>query len=497
MKYPLLLNYLILLLCTFFNSFLSIKFMTNHKDNSSKIRNIKNNNYNIIKFLYILPEQVRKKYISCFILNCTHKDNIKIGEKGIKKDNVEYNKDDIKYDIKNDIKDDVKKTTMCDIVKDDGISKNSFINKSNTKMYILITSPEAARIYRYIVILLIHNLKNKNLKCETCDDRKLNYIKKYIEDIPILSIGNSCNNILKNKFKKSLFYNIWNKNISINKNQIFKIKKQKLLQINRDIKTLNIVFTPTKANANIFKKELRDFFFLKKNEETNTNIYKKDKQNVNVNVNVNVNINININQHENLYKQNVHKNILWISSSISTSSFNDLHIYAQNDNHIYDRINLKRINCYDTQKVTYNKNDKTNKIHIKKHSIICLMSSSTVLSFYKNFGNNFPYVVCMGKNSYELLKKLNFKNIYFPQNSKTQTLLTILITLYHKLHNKYKHKFHIILTRQKDKNGEIKKVLSQQNIPLQEIPCIKTKYNFANISKLYKHLYTYINHTCA
>ncbi|CDO65748.1 conserved Plasmodium protein, unknown function [Plasmodium reichenowi] len=492
MKYSLFLNYLILLLYTFFNSFLALKFITNYKDNFSKISNIKKNNYNILKFFYILPEQVRKKYISYFILSCSDKDNIKRREKRIKKDNMEYNK----YDIKED----VKKNGMCDITNDNVISnKNRFIKKANTKLYILITSPEAARIYRYIVILLIHNLKNRNLKCETCNERKLNYIKKYIEDIPILSIGNSCNHILENKFNKSLFYYISNKNSCINKSQIFKIKKEKLLQINRDISThLNIVFTPTKANGNTFKKELRDFFFFKKKEKRNNNIYKKDKQNRNV----------NINQHEYIIKQNVqinkqkiqinkkklHNNILWISSSISTSSFHDLDIHPQNDNHIYDRINLKRINCYDTQQVIYNINDKTNKIHIKKYSIICLMSTSTVLSFYKNFGNNFDYVVCMGKSSYELLKKLNFKNIYFPENSKTQTLLNILITLYHKLNNKYKRKFHIILTRQKDKNEEIKNVLSQQNIPLQEIPCIKTKYNFANISKLYNLLYSYINH---
>ncbi|SOV79548.1 conserved Plasmodium protein, unknown function [Plasmodium sp. gorilla clade G3] len=516
MKYSLLLNYLILLLCTFFNLFLSLKVKINSKDNLSKIINIKKKNYNIMKFFYIFPEQVRKKYISCFVLNCTHKDNIKRREKGIKKDNVENNKDDIKDDIKDvikdvikddvrknvmcditndDIKENVRKNVMCDITYDDFITKNPFINKSNTKLYILITSPEAARIYRYIVILLIHNLKNKNLKCETYDERKLYYIKKYIQDIPILSIGNSCNNILKNKFNKSLFYNIANNNISINKRQIFKIKKEKLLEINRDIRThLNIVFTPTKANAKIFKKELRHFLNIKKNEEINTNIYKKMKQNINKNININKIISTN--QHERINKQNVHKNILWISSSISTSSFNNLNIYPQNNNHIYVHINLKRINCYDTQKVIYNKNDETNKIHIKQNSIICLMSSSTVLSFYQNFGNNFAYVVCMGKNSYQLLKKLNFKNIYFPENSKTQTLLNILITLYHKLNNQYKHKFDIILTRQKDKNEEIKKILSQQNIPFQEIPCIKTKYNFGNISKLYNELYTYINHTC-
>lgn len=482
MKCSLLLNFLILLLYTFFNSFLSIKFMTNYKDNFSNISNIKKNNYNILKFFYILPEQVRKKYISYFILSCSDKENIKRRGKRIKKDNMEYNK----YDIKED----VKKNDMCDITNDDDVisNKNHFINKSNSKLYILITSPEAARIYRYIVILLIHNLKNTNLKYETCNERKLNYIKKFVKDISILSIGHSCNDILKNKFNKSLFYNISNKNSSIHKSPIFKIKKKKLLQINRDISThLNIVFTPTKANGNTFKKELRDFFFLKKNEQRNNNIYKKDKQKRNV----------NINQHEYINEQkNLHNNILWISSSISTSSFDDLDIHPQNNNHIYDRINLKRINCYDTQQVTYNINDKTNKIHITKYSIICLMSTSTVLSFYKNFGNNFSYVVCMGKSSYELLKKLNFKNIYFPENSKTKTLLNILITLYHKLNNKYKRKFHIILTRQKDKNEEIKKVLSQQNIDIQEIPCIKTKYNFANISKLYKLLYSYINQAC-
>ncbi|SOV24010.1 conserved Plasmodium protein, unknown function [Plasmodium sp. DRC-Itaito] len=484
MKYHLVIKHLILLFCIFFNSFLSLKFKINYQNNFHTTNYIKNNNCNVLKFCFILPEQVRKKYKSCFISNFIDKENIKIkSKKVINKNNIENNNDNIKEDITQNV--------MCDIINDDVLTKNSFIKKSNNKLYILITSPEAARIYRYVIILLIYNMKNKNFKYKNCHEKKINYIKKYIQDIPILSIGYSCNNILKNKFNKSLFYNISNKNMSINKRQIFKIKKEEFLQINRDIKThLNIVFTPTKANATIFKKELRDFLFLeKKNNETNTKVHKTKVKKKNINVNVNINRDKHIN------KQHVHKNILWISSSISTSSFNDLHIYSQNDNNIYNHINIKRINCYDTQKVTYNKNDRTNKIHIKKNSIICLMSSSTVLSFYENFGNNFSYVVCMGKNSYELLKKLNFKNIFFPENSKTETLLNILITLYNKLNNKYKHKYHIILTRQKDKNDEIKKILSQRNIPFQEIPCIKTKYNYDNISKLYEELQDYIEHT--
>ncbi|CRH02892.1 conserved Plasmodium protein, unknown function [Plasmodium relictum] len=322
-------------------------------------------------------------------------------------------------------------------------------NEEKKKLYILITSPEAARIYRFLVILLINNLKGeKNYESfETLMDNN-----KYVLEIlklPIISIGESCNNILNNEFKKSDFFNIY-KNLSVESKVELEVDNDIFNKINNNIGKLNIVFYPSKSNSTTLKKELIYNFF------NNTKV--------------------------------INANLVWVASAISFSSFNELNLLNKKKNNQEKKnINVIKIDCYDTKKVIYKKEN-----NINKNSIICLMSNSTVLSFYENFGNDFDYVVCMGVSCYNLLKKLNYKNVYFPEDSKIQSFLNILINLYNKLKNNYKKEFHVILTREKDKNEELKKILSELKIPFEIIPCTKTEYNFENIKNVYSLIYSYI-----
>ncbi|CRG97102.1 conserved Plasmodium protein, unknown function [Plasmodium gallinaceum] len=321
-------------------------------------------------------------------------------------------------------------------------------NEEKEKLYVLITSPEGARIYRFLVILFIYNLKREQ-NCKSFEILMDNH--RYVSEIlkiPIISIGESCNKILNNEFKKSDFFNIY-KNISLeNKKEI--IDNDIFNKINNDIGKLNIVFYPSKSNSTVLKKELICKFF------NNTQI--------------------------------TNANLVWISSAISNSNFNELSLLnKKKNNKIEKNIRVTKINCYDTKKVVYKKEN-----NINKNSIICLMSNSTALSFYENFGNDFDYVICMGISCYKLLKKLNFKNVYFPEDSKTHSFLNILVNLYNKLKNGYKKEFQVVLTREKDKNEELKRILSELNIPLKIIPCTKTKYNFENIKNVYSLIYSYI-----
>ncbi|VWU53410.1 conserved protein, unknown function, partial [Hepatocystis sp. ex Piliocolobus tephrosceles] len=133
----------------------------------------------------------------------------------------------------------------------------------------------------------------------------------------------------------------------------------------------------------------------------------------------------------NLYKMNqMEKNIsgsnvtVGIDSPITAITGNNSNSNKSGNSHI----NCLRINCYDTKPITY-----TNK-KIKKNAIVCFMSNSAISSFYKNFGFNFDYAVCMGKTCFQLLKDLKFqKQILFPSNSTLESFLKILINLYNKL----------------------------------------------------------------
>ncbi|SCP03747.1 conserved Plasmodium protein, unknown function [Plasmodium malariae] len=325
------------------------------------------------------------------------------------------------------------------------------------KLYILITSPEGARIYRFLVVLLIYNLtKNKNDKNVQilCNNGK-NSIIDEILNVPIISIGESCNEILNNYLNKTGFFNnIYKHYPSLVKQNVCNISYDTFNQINNSVKKLNIVFTPSKANSATLKMEMMSKYF--KNQ-----------------------------------KECINANIVWVSSAISQSNFEDISTAISGeakDDHI---IKLTKINCYDTKQIVH-----SNKMKIKikkKNCIVSLMSNSTVQSFYNNFGSDYNYVVCMGHNCYNLLKELNFKNIYFPHDSKLHTFLNVLIKLYNELKIKdKKKKYEVLLTREKHKNDQVRKILSEKNIPFVIIPCISTQYDSQGIQRLYSLISTYV-----
>ncbi|KEG03823.1 conserved Plasmodium protein, unknown function [Plasmodium vinckei vinckei] len=384
---------------------------------------------------------------------------------------------------------------------------HNYVNVKKNKInnpHILITSPEAAKIYRLVVILLICHLK-KIIK-QTSDTTKwisiknkdnINKINKLL-NIPIISIGYSTNHILNNELKKNEFYNIY-KNMSLENKKIYHINSYEFNKINKNLKNFNIVFTPTISNADTLKRELSLHYFQK--------------------------------------QKNHSIDLVWVASAISKANFENPEMWVEekkenknsNYNHNVKQVNATRINCYDTKGISYSKT-KLKKIKINKNSIICLMSNSAVLSFYQNFGNKFNYVICMGESCYALLKKLNFINIYYPTNSKLELLLNMLVKLHHKVtkkhhkknekianiklkpnlgnttNNNYEHEnqintqkskymskqIKIVLTREKHKNFQIKKFLNKKNIPTQIIPCIKTEYKHKAITHLCNALLSHI-----
>ncbi|SBS88960.1 hypothetical protein POVCU2_0051470 [Plasmodium ovale curtisi] len=368
-------------------------------------------------------------------------------------------------------------------VKKDYLCTDPAREREKSKLYILITSPEGARIYRFLVTLLILNLDTQN-KIDVAGAANLAGVanatgaaniadadnvfgaekwerdhgyygrraKRNIMDIPIISIGKSCSRILNSNFRDNDLLNLQEQHNRQEK-QFPECSIDMLKEINSIyIGMMNIVFTPTSANAETLKRELLENFFEKQYERWD----------------------------------DIPK-IVWISSSISNTNFYDMYINYSNGkkNKVRTKhhIEVVRVDCYNTKKVLYKGEKK-----IKKNSIVCLMSNSAVMSFYTNFGNNFDYVVCMGRNCYMLLKKLHFKNVFFPHDSKMESFLNILMNLHHELKEKYKKKFNVILTREKYKNDMIEKILLGKNIPYQIVPCIQTEYNFQGIRHLYKML---------
>ncbi|SCN63691.1 conserved Plasmodium protein, unknown function [Plasmodium chabaudi adami] len=364
-------------------------------------------------------------------------------------------------------------------------------NKINN-LHLLITSPEAAKIYRLVFILLICYLKKikqtgDTTKCvciKNEDKDVINKINKLLT-IPIISIGLSTNYALNNELKKNEFYNIY-KNMSLENKKKYHINSYEFNKINKNLKNFNIVFTPSISNADTLKRELSLGYFQK---QKNNSI-----------------------------------DVVWIASAISRANFEDPEMWGaekeeekdSNYDNEANHANVTRINCYDTKAINYSKTK------LNENSIICLMSNSAVLSFYQNFGNKFNYVICMGKSCYTLLKKLNFINVYYPANSKLESLLNMLVKLHRKVtkknnekieiitnrkleanlrnttNNKYKHEnqidiqkfkcmnkqIRVVLTREKHKNYQIKKFLHKKNIPTQIIPCIKTEYKHEGITHL-------------
>ncbi|CXJ28824.1 conserved Plasmodium protein, unknown function [Plasmodium berghei] len=384
--------------------------------------------------------------------------------------------------------------------------------KRINNLHFLITSPEAAKIYRLVIILLIYYLKKNIMQSDdtkNCisiknkDKNNINTINKLV-NIPIISIGLSTNYMLNNKLKKNDFYNIY-KNMSLENKKKYDINNYEFNKINKSLKNFNITFTPSISNADTLKRELSLHYFQKQIKLSD------------------------------LKQKNSLINVIWLSSAISMSNFENIKSWniEKKQNYNIKNINVMRINCYDTKSINYSK-QKLKKIKIKKNSIVCLMSNSAVLSFYQNFGNNFNYVVCMGKNCYLLLKKLNFINVYYPMNSKLELLLNMLVKLHRKItkkmeikieknvkkkvkktnanleanlgnttsnnyENEIRNNVHeidtqnskcmnkqikVVLTREKHKNYQIKKFLLQKNIPIQIIPCIKTEYKHKEITHL-------------
>ncbi|CAD2106129.1 conserved Plasmodium protein, unknown function [Plasmodium vinckei brucechwatti] len=378
-------------------------------------------------------------------------------------------------------------------------------NKINN-LHLLITSPEAAKIYRLVVILLICYLKQiikQNRDTTKCiyiknkDKDNINKINKLL-NIPIISIGLSTNYVLNNELKKNEFYNIY-KNMSLENKKKYHINNYEFDKINKNLKNFNIVFTPSISNADTLKRELSLHYFQKQ---------------------------IKLSE---IKQKNNSIDIIWLASAISRANFENPEIWGtekreekgRNYDHNVKHANVTRINCYDTKGISYNKT-KLKKIKINKNSIVCLMSNSAVLSFYQNFGNKFNYVICMGESCYALLKKLNFINVYYPTNSKLELLLNMLVKLHHKItkknheknikianikleanlgkttNNNYEHEnqidtqkskcmnkqIKVVLTREKHKNYQIKKFLHKKNIPTQIIPCIKTEYKHEGITHL-------------
>ncbi|GAW83839.1 hypothetical protein, conserved [Plasmodium gonderi] len=333
-------------------------------------------------------------------------------------------------------------------------SKSNLLpHESRSNLSILITSPEGAKIYRFVVLLLIYRLSNivssKDFHFSDNSYLKNNTIVKIL-NLPIVSIGKACNDILNNDCSKTDFTDMY-QILSI-ENTNFKINHKIFCKINKNIGKLNIVFTPSKANAETLKKEFINHLFNKQKGEI----------------------------------INAKKKIIWIASAISQTNFNDSCSNTKGNSlnkiqKVKKSLTILRINCYDTKKVTYNKR----KNQIRKKSIICLMSNSTVVSYFENFGNHFSHVVCMGKNSYMMAKKLNFKNVHYPEDSKIKSFLNMLINLYNKLRDKYDTHYDIVLTREKHKNEKLAKALTKEGIPYRIVPCIKTQYHKKNIQLLY------------
>ncbi|CAA9991270.1 conserved Plasmodium protein, unknown function [Plasmodium knowlesi strain H] len=328
------------------------------------------------------------------------------------------------------------------------------------KVSILITSPEGAKIYRFITILLIYNLVKRKSEEKSPLGRSINVddndAVNDVLSIPIISIGKSCNAVLNNDGTRSdlcdMFQNVVKEfpKCIINQNDFH--------QLNKTVKSLNIVFTPSKANSVTLHRELTANFEKHKKEGTlNT------------------------------------ENIIWVASSISKSNFHDKKSeftpFGRKDEDEEEEersghLTVTRINCYDTKKVTYKKNE----MEIERKSIICLMSNSTVVSFFQNFGNNFAATLCMGRNSYMLAKKLNFKHVLYPEDSKMESFLIMLIKLYNELRDKFGTQYDVVLTREKGKNDYLVRALTAERIPYRVVPCIRTHYHGEGIRLLYSIL---------
>ncbi|KJP87607.1 hypothetical protein AK88_02775 [Plasmodium fragile] len=327
------------------------------------------------------------------------------------------------------------------------------------KVSILITSPEGAKIYRFVAILLIYNLIKRKAEEEFIFEKSPhvnNDAVKEVLNFPIISIGKSCNAVLNNDGTRRDLYDMFPS--IVKEFPKCKINQQEFHQLNKTVNTLNIVFTPSKANSVTLHRELTANLVKHKGEGT-----------------------LNID------------NIIWVASSISQSNFNnkkksDVTPLGRKDEKGGEeegaRLTITRIKCYDTKKVTYNKNE----MEIGKKSIICLMSNSTVASFFQNFGNDFAATLCMGRNSYTLAKKLNFKRVHYPEDSKMESFLIMLIKLYNELRDRFGTKYDVVLTREKGKNDCLARALTAQRIPYRVVPCITTHYNGEGIRLLYSIL---------
>ncbi|GAB69293.1 hypothetical protein PCYB_147210 [Plasmodium cynomolgi strain B] len=331
--------------------------------------------------------------------------------------------------------------------------------EGKAKVSILITSPEGAKIYRFVTILLIYNL----LKREAEEDSPLershhvdNDAANEVLNFPIVSIGKSCNAVLNNDGTRRDLYDMFQ--TVVKEFPKCKINQQQFHQLNKTVKSLNVIFTPSKANSVTLHRELT----------------------------------ANLAKHKGEGSLN-DENIIWVASSISKSNFSDKKSgefpplgrkYEEEEPEEGSRLTITRINCYDTKKVTYNKNQ----IEIGKNSIICLMSNSTVTSFFQNFGNDFAATLCMGRNSYMLAKELNFKQVYYPEDSKMESFLIMLIKLYNELRDRFGTQYDIVLTREKGKNDYLGRALTAQRIPYRVVPCIRTHYHGEGIRLLYSIL---------
>ncbi|ANQ11188.1 Uncharacterized protein PCOAH_00051950 [Plasmodium coatneyi] len=323
------------------------------------------------------------------------------------------------------------------------------------KVSILITSPEGAKIYRFVTILLIYNLIKGQAEEESPLGRNRHVDNDAVSEVlnfPIVSIGKSCNAVLNNDDTRGDLYDKFQS--LVKEFPKFKINQQEFHQLNKTVKSLNVVFTPSKANSVTLRNELI----------------------------------ANLEKHKREGTLNT-ENIIWVASSISKSNFsnkkkNEFTPLGRKEEKKLDPLTITRINCYDTKKVTYSRNQ----IAIGKKSIICLMSNSTVASFFQNFGNDFAATLCMGRNSYILAKKLNFKYVHYPEDSKMESFLSMLIKLYNELGDRYGTRYDVVLTREKGKNDYLGRAFTKQGIPYRVVPCIRTHYHGDGIRLLYSIL---------
>ncbi|EDL44274.1 hypothetical protein PVIIG_01529 [Plasmodium vivax India VII] len=323
-----------------------------------------------------------------------------------------------------------------------------------SKVSILITSPEGAKIYRFVAILLIYNLVKREAEGESSLEG-IHHVDhdaiKEVLNFPIVSIGKSCNAVLNNDGTRrdlsEMFQSV------VKEFPKCKINQQEFHQLNKSVKNLNIVFTPSKANSVTLHRELTAHLAKHKGEGP-----------------------LNA------------ENIIWVASSISESNFDhkksEFTPLGKKREEEKNRLTITRINCYDTKKVTYNKNQ----IEIRRNSIICLMSNSTVASFFQNFGNDFAATLCMGRNSSMLAKKLNFKQVLYPEDSKMESFLIMLIKLHNELGERFGTQHDVVLTRERGKNGQLGRALTEQRIPYRVVPCIRTHYHGQGIRSLYSIL---------